>query len=76
MKVQVLYVDVGMGVEEIRKLTGVIEREADVEVNQEFDKELAKVVEEVNKEVVLDKEADMEANQEVDKEVANVVRRV
>ena len=35
-----------------------------------------KVVEEVNKVVVLDKEADMEVNQEVDKEVANVVRRV
>ena len=53
-----------------------LDKEADVEVNQEVDKMMAKVVEEVNKRLVLDKEADMEVNQEVDKEVANVVRRV
>ena len=47
-----------------------------MEVNQEVDKEMAKVMEEVNKRLVLDKEADMEVNQAVDKEVANVVRRV
>ena len=47
-----------------------------MEVNQEVDKEMAKVVDEVNKRLVLDKEVDMEVNQEVDREVANVVRRV
>ena len=54
----------------------VLDKEADVKVNQEVDKELATVVGGFNKELVLDKEADMEVNQEVDKEVANVVRRV
>ena len=53
-----------------------MDKEADVEVKQEVDKEMTKVVEEVNKRLVLDKEADMEVNQEIDKEVANVVRRV
>ena len=41
----------------------VLDKEADVEVKQEVDKEMAKVVEDINKELVLDKEADMEVNQ-------------
>ena len=44
MKVQFLYVDVGIGVEVIIKLTVVIEMEADVEVYEEVDKEVANVV--------------------------------
>ena len=40
------------------------------------DKEVTKVVEELNKKLVLDKEADVEVNQEGDKEMAKVVEEV
>ena len=42
----------------------------------QVDKEVTKVVEEVNKKLVLDKEADVEVNQEVHKEMAKVVEEV
>ena len=48
----------------------------DVVVEGVVDKEVTKLVEEVNKKLILDKEADVEVNQEVDKEMAKVVEEV